>query len=104
MTGEDETPTRKSSLKGPFRTHDDRGRQVVQVSFRASYRTYAYVAPVGTTLRVGDLVRVPPNDFKPEGSTARVQRLGSEYAGELTEIQKKIERKPDHHDRRKDLP
>ena len=72
--------------KGPFRTHDDRGRQIVQVSFPGSFRVYAYLAPDGVTLTVGDMVRVPPNAYNPDVSQARVRRLGSEYSGELAQL------------------
>lgn len=89
----DENPIKRSQTKGPFRTHDEQGRQLVQVSFPASYRTYCYAAPQGLTLAVGDLVRTPPNDYNPEGSTALVRRLGSEYAGELAELTGKVQRK-----------
>jgi hypothetical protein len=84
MTGE--TP-----IKGPHRTHDSDGRQIVQVSFPRSYKTYAYRAPEGVTLAVGDVVRTPATEFSPEGGTARVRRLGSEYARELTDLVAKVE-------------
>lgn len=89
----DENPIKRSQTKGPFRTHDEQGRQLVQVSFPASYRTYCYAAPQGLTLAVGDLVRTPPNDYNPEGSTALVRRLGSEYAGDLAELTGKAGRR-----------
>lgn len=82
--------TNDKPIKGPFRTHDHDGRQIVQVSFRASFKTYAYRAPDGAVLAVGDWVRTPATEFSPEGGTARVRRLGSEYARELTDLVAKI--------------
>lgn len=89
----DENPIKRSQTKGPFRTHDEQGQQIVQVSFPASYKTYCYTAPDGVTLAVGDLVRVPGNQVNPEGSNALVRRLGSEYCGEIAQLVRKIERR-----------
>lgn len=88
MTDSNPTP-----IIGPHRTHDTDGRQIVQVSFPRSYKTYAYRAPEGVTLAVGDTVRTPATEFSPEGGTARVRRLGSEYARELTDLVSKIDPK-----------
>lgn len=81
------------SLKGPFRTEDQTGRQIVQVRFPGgNVKSYAYAVPTELgELAVGDFVWTEGNPYNPYGSPARITGLGSEYSGEFSVITCKLD-------------
>lgn len=82
------------AFKGPFRTEDEQGRQIVQVRFPGgNARTYAYAVPkeIGA-LDVGDYVWTEGNSYNPYGSPAAVIKIGSEYSGEFATITSRLDK------------
>jgi hypothetical protein len=75
------------------RTHDETGRQIVQVRYygQSSSRGYTYAVALSLgDLAVKDYVWVPGNRVNPWGTVAAVIDIGSEYAGEMALITQKI--------------
>lgn len=69
----------------------------VQVRFTQYGREYTYLCD-DPTVRVGDLVEVPPNSFKPHGtSKVPVIRLGSDYTGPCDLVLRVVRRYHDPH-------
>ena len=82
------------AFKGPFRTVDGHGRQIVQVRFPGgNHKTYAYAVPVELgTLDVGDYVWTEGNSFNPYGSPAAVVKIGSEYSGQFAVVTSRLDK------------
>lgn len=69
--------------------------QVVRVKFLGAQQLYSYIwrfypADGGTPLQVGERVEVPPNWMNPEGGSGTVAELGSDYAGQMADIVRRI--------------
>lgn len=62
-----------------MRTHQGR-QQIVAVG------DYAYLAPEGRVLVVGDEVLLPGNWFDPKARWAKVTGMGTSYTGPLVEV------------------
>ncbi len=77
------------------RTHDDQGRQIVQVRYygQTSSRGYTYaVDPSVGPLELKDYVWTPGSYVAPWGQVAAVTGLGSEYTGEMNVITQKLDK------------
>lgn len=72
-----------------WRTHDQ-GWPVVEVSIKSEHgwsaKNYAYRWTGACTVKVGDRVMIPPNDYSTEGALAEVKGLGTIHKGLLTGI------------------
>ncbi len=65
--------------------------QVVQVRIGEARRLYTYgwvfdPTKGGRPLSVGDRVELPPNQVQDEGSSGTVEKLSSDYTGEMKSI------------------
>lgn len=68
------------------RTHDTAGHQIVRCG------NYAYVWTGRPALKVGDVVRLPPNWLFNEMFDEAVTALGTDYLGALAEVVKVVRR------------
>lgn len=74
-----ERAARDATRRELFRTHHN-GRQIVQVN------GYAYLAPPGVELKVGDEVLLPSSGLFFDGGWFAVTRIGTDYTGALADV------------------